>query len=143
MSERAAFLGAVLVGAWLALAHAQEEPTKPPGEQERNAAFLRAQTLELQVFPLITAGRHKEALPISEKAVALFEKSVGLESIWASLAINNLAVLYMELGHYESGRALITRVVDTVSAYYGRSHPITEDEIRKRPESWNWARKLS
>ena len=83
------------------------------------AARVSAQTEDLnearrlgnQAVRLVSAGRYEEALPLSERALAIFEKLVGTENPEFAASLNNLAMLYKEKGDYARAEPLYQRAL--------------------------------
>jgi tetratricopeptide (TPR) repeat protein len=83
----------------------------------------KAKSLNQQWIKLYTQGRYSEAIPISEKALAIREKAVGLDHPDVPLSLNNLAVLYDSLGDYAKAEPLYKRSLVIYEKALGPEHP--------------------
>ncbi len=62
-----------------------------------------ATALTQQVIELIKLGRVAEAVPLAQRALAIREKTLGLDHPDVATALYTLAILYQDQGHYASG----------------------------------------
>jgi hypothetical protein len=68
----------------------------PLKESERRVIILNAENLNTQVSQLYKQGRYAEAIPLAEKASALWESLLGAEDIIVASSLNTLGLLYNE-----------------------------------------------
>ncbi|HEV7903306.1 MAG TPA: tetratricopeptide repeat protein [Pyrinomonadaceae bacterium] len=89
-------------------------PTSPARVQDgatAQAELEEAAKLSASVTGLYAAGKYKEALPLAERVLSLLEKVRGEEDPLVGNALNNLAVLYLELKDFKKARPILERVL--------------------------------
>ena len=74
---------------------------------------------------LYEQGKYKEAIPLSEQVVAIYEKSLGPEHPDTAQSLNNLASLYQRMGDYARAEPLFHRSLKIREKVLGPDHPIT------------------
>ena len=75
------------------------------------AELAEAAKLSASVTQLYAAGKYKEALPLAERVLALLEKVRPEEDPLVGNALNNLAVLYLELKDSKKALPILERVL--------------------------------
>lgn len=75
------------------------------------AELEEAEKLSASVTQLYAAGNYKEALPLAERVLTLLEKVRGEEDPLVGSALNNLAVLYLELRDSKKAQPILERVL--------------------------------
>lgn len=75
------------------------------------AELEEAKKLNASVKQLYAAGNYKEASPQAERVLALLEKVHGEENPLVGDALNNLAVLYLELKDFKKALPILERVL--------------------------------
>src|SRR5579859_7035910 len=68
-------------------------------------------------------GRDAEAEPLYERALAVMEKAVGLDSIDISIVLNNLAALYQRHQRYADAEPLFKRALELSERSLPTNHP--------------------
>jgi TonB family protein len=84
----------------------QERPTSATG-----AELEEAGKLGVSVTQLYAAGKYKEALPPAERVLMLLEKVRGEEDPLVGSALNNLAVLYLQLRDSRKAQPILERIL--------------------------------
>lgn len=82
-----------------------------PVQNGATAQVEEAAKLSASVTQLYAARNYKEALPLAERVLALLEKVRTEEDPLVGSALNNLAVLYLELKDSEKARPILERVL--------------------------------
>ena len=72
-------------------------------------------------------GKLDEAVAPIERAIAIYEKSLGPDHPHVATGLNNLARLLHGQGKSKDALALMERVLRIRLAVYGPSHPDTQD----------------
>ena len=88
-------------------------------------SFQKAKELNGEVIRLYQKGRYAEAIPYAEKALIIFEKTVGAEHPDTATSLNNLAELYRTMGAYEKAAPLYKRSLEIREKTVGPEHPET------------------
>jgi tetratricopeptide (TPR) repeat protein len=70
-------------------------------------------------------GNYAEALPLYQRALAIFEKVLGLEHPSVVISLSNLAVLYKDQGNYAEALLLHQRALAIREKVLGKDHPNT------------------
>jgi CHAT domain-containing protein/Tfp pilus assembly protein PilF len=83
--------------------------TRPATEQDR--ALQEARLLEGEFQRLLRANKHRDALPLAERALELREKVLPPEHPDVVAALTSLARLYHDLGYYEKAEPLYRRAI--------------------------------
>lgn len=89
-------------------------PTSPAPVQQgatAQAELEEAAKLSASVSQLYAAGNYKEALPPAERVLALLGKVRAEEDPLVGNALNNLAVLYLELKDFKKAQPILERVL--------------------------------
>ena len=88
-------------------------------QQELN----EAKELDERAGELYRGGRYAEAIPLAQKALALWEKAQGPDHPAVATSLNNLAVLYREAGQYAKAEPLYQRSLAIREKALGPTHP--------------------
>lgn len=112
-SIRSALILAVLLGG-IAL---------PTTAQDRQAQLADARRLNQQAVQLDQAGRYAEAVPLSQEALAIFEKVLGPGHPVVATVLYNLAELYKAQGDYGRAAPLFQRSLAIREKALGPEHP--------------------
>lgn len=72
---------------------------------------------------LLEKGKFSEALPLHEKALAIIKKTRGERHRDYAVALNNLGILYWDMGDYEKAEALLQQAVEIRKKVLGERHP--------------------
>ena len=91
--------------------------------QPQPAVSAEAKRLSEQVIKLYGEGRYDEALPLAERALALYEKALGSDHPHVATALSNLALLYAEKGDYAKAEPLYLRSLAIKEKAVGPDHP--------------------
>ena len=92
-------------------------PQEQPGREEASWLLDRAATY-LQV-----RARLAEARPLAERAVAIAEAAYGPGHPTVGIRLNNLALIWRDLGQPGQARPLAERALGIAEATYGPDHP--------------------
>jgi TonB family protein len=84
----------------------QDKSTSP-----QTAELQEAERLSASVRQLYAAGNYKEALPQAQRVLALLEKVRGEEDPFVGSALNNLALLHIELKEFDRARPILERIL--------------------------------
>jgi TonB family protein len=76
-----------------------------------SAELEEAEKLGASVKQLYAAGKYKEALPLAQRVLALYEKVGGEEDPRVGGALNNLAVLYIALKDFDKAEPMLERIL--------------------------------
>eukprot|EP00854_Cymbomonas_tetramitiformis_P031767 gene31767-40050_t len=68
-------------------------------------------------------GKLEEALPLCERALAIFEESSGEDHPEVALAANNVGMLKKQLGHLDEALTLYQRALAINTRALGPDHP--------------------
>jgi tetratricopeptide (TPR) repeat protein len=71
---------------------------------------------------LYREGRYAEAIPLVERALYLREKNLGPEHPDTGTSLNNLALLYDEIGAYRKAELLLQRALAIAEKIFGPDH---------------------
>ena len=93
------------------------------GAQE--GSIQEAIKLNQQVLQLYGQGRHGEAIPLAQRALAIREKALGPDHPDTALSLNNLAELYRATGAYAKAEPLYQRALAIIEKALGPEHPYT------------------
>jgi tetratricopeptide (TPR) repeat protein len=105
----AVFLGLVTAfGVGVELAHSQTK---------------EVEALIEQYIKLEKQGRYSEAIPLAQRALAIFEKSLGPDHPNVAASLNNLAELYLNQGRYADAVPLFKRSLAIKEKTLGPDHP--------------------
>ncbi len=72
---------------------------------------------------LDSQGRYEEAIPLSERALAIGEQTLRSDHPTVATRLNNLAELYRDQGRLEEAEPLYLRTVEIDEKVYGPDHP--------------------
>jgi tetratricopeptide (TPR) repeat protein len=112
---------AVLVGAQLLRAQDDEE------KAEVRALYRRAEALK-------EALHWKEAAEVYEKAVAKAKIAYGAENPATATLLNNLALLYQDMGEHARAEPLYQRALKIDEATRGKDHPAVATSLSNLAE---------
>ncbi|MGW3913040.1 tetratricopeptide repeat protein [Streptomyces sp. NPDC005070] len=70
-------------------------------------------------------GRHAEALPLEERALAISEVALGSDHPTTGLRLGNLASTFRDLGRHAEALPLAERALAISEAALGPDHPTT------------------
>ena len=85
-------------------------------------SLVRPQAHNEQVIKLYKQDRYAEAIPIAEKALLIREKEFGTDHLEVARSLNNLAVLYKEMGNYSKAEPLYKRSLAINEKSLGPDH---------------------
>ena len=72
--------------------------TNPPQSAQQSAELEEANRLNEQVEQLYKQGQYIVAIPLAERALAIYEKVLGKEHPYVATSLNNLAAFYQAKG---------------------------------------------
>ena len=84
----------------------QNRPASP-----QDAELEEAEKLSASVAQLYAAGNYKEALPLAQRVLALCEKVRGEEDPLVGSALNNLALIHIELKEFDKAEPILERIL--------------------------------
>ena len=107
------------VGLLVLLARLGGMPTLPVAAQFGNGSVIaqspelaEADRLEQQVIWLFQQGQYAEAIPLTERIVAIRKRVQGPQHPQVAGAIDSLASLYYSLGRYDQAEPLYVQVLE-------------------------------
>lgn len=93
----------------------QSAPSVSPQARQpttaRTAGLDEAEKLNESVVKFYAEGKYKEALPLAERVLALYEKAVGDEHVLIGNALNNLAVIRLALKDFGKAEPILERIL--------------------------------
>jgi len=95
-----------------------QQPT-PEYSAEQQAALMEALELATQAGKLHLEGKNRVAIPLAERALAMFERVLGKEDPLVAINLGLLALMYQEQGQYKKAEPLFIRVL----AIREKQHP--------------------
>jgi CHAT domain-containing protein/Flp pilus assembly protein TadD len=96
----------------------------PPSVQTISAQTSgEAQTLVEKIEELKNSGRHREAIPLQQRLLAITEMALGPDHLDVARSLNNLARLYGHQGRYADAEALYKRGLAIREKALGPNHP--------------------
>jgi len=113
-------LAAVFLWAW-------GSPARCQSPVEKN----EAQALTKKAIKLYRAGRYQEALPLAQRALKIWQKSLGPEHPKTIIPLNNLAGLHKKMGAYDRALPLYQRVLKIREKSLGPEHLNTVNSLNK------------
>lgn len=116
---RALLLTVLIVPSWPA--HTQERVTVS-AESGVGAGAPEWKRLQAEAERLYEEGRYKEAIPVAKRAILLAEDRDGEHAGVADI-LNQLAVLYKQLGRYAEAEPLYLRALRIQEKTLGNNHP--------------------
>jgi len=66
------------------------------------------------VIELYNSGRYNDAIPLSERALAIHEAQLGADHPFTATSLNNLAGLYRSMGRYGEAEPQYQRALNSV-----------------------------
>jgi tetratricopeptide (TPR) repeat protein len=100
---------------------------------ERDRAHVAAKAeldgLERRFGELYGAGKYDEALPLTERAVALAEEVLGPEHPKVAVSLNNLAELYRLKSNHERAESSLQRALAISEKALGAEHPAVAESL--------------
>lgn len=91
---------------------------------EKELNLEEARKLHNDAILLYRAGKYSEAIPVSERSLAIREKELGGESLDVAASLANLALLNSNMGNYEKAITLQQRAIKIREKVYGTMfHP--------------------
>jgi CHAT domain-containing protein/tetratricopeptide (TPR) repeat protein len=117
-------LSLALLGCWNSLPEGVRAQDKGAAATAQAAEAPEAAELRKQAAKLSEAGRHADAVPLAERALALNEKAFGPDHPFVAGALNNLAELYRAQADYARAEPLLQRAVAIFEKAGGGSHPV-------------------
>jgi CHAT domain-containing protein len=93
---------------------------RPPTAKELR--LEEARKLHNEAFLLWRAGKIAEAIPLSERSLAIREKELGAEDLDVAGSLANLAGIVLESGDYERGVSLLERALKIREKFLGPEH---------------------
>jgi tetratricopeptide repeat protein len=106
----------LLAGFLLAPSHAAS------GESGNIWDVVDANALTQQGIELEKQGRYSEAIPLAQRALALYEKALDHDDPRVATALGNLAELYRKQGHYADAEPLYKRSLAIQEKALGSDH---------------------
>ncbi|HOW54115.1 MAG TPA: tetratricopeptide repeat protein [Syntrophorhabdaceae bacterium] len=88
-----------------------------------------------QFMQLSREGKYREAIPVAEKILAIYERINGPEHRDVATALSNLAGLHYDLGDYRKAQPLYQRSLEIKEKVLGTDHPDTVNTMRALAET--------
>jgi len=100
--------------------------------EQWSLAFAEAARLLNQAgYYLQARAQYDEALPLYQRALAICEKTLGLEHPTTATSLNNLALLYRAQGNYQEALPLSEHALAICDRTLGPEHPNTASSLNK------------
>jgi tetratricopeptide (TPR) repeat protein len=94
--------------------------------EQKNLLFTEAaRLLNYLGYYLWQRGEYEQAEPLYQRALAIYERTLGSDHPNTATNLNNLAILYRNLGNYEQAELLNQRALNINVKAYGPDHPNT------------------
>jgi tetratricopeptide (TPR) repeat protein len=98
-------------------------------EQAQISSPEAAYLLNAAGYYLHERGRYREAEPLHQRALAIYERQLGPEHPLTAQSLNNLALLYRLQGKYEQAEPLFQRALAIREQQSGPEHPDTAHSL--------------
>ena len=95
----------------------------PPQSAQQSAELEEAKRLSEQVNQLFEQGQYAAAIPLAERALAIFEKALGKDHADVANTLNNLAELYHAIGNYNQAEPVYQRSLAIYEKVLRKDHP--------------------
>jgi tetratricopeptide (TPR) repeat protein/uncharacterized protein YraI len=95
----------------LAINEKARDPNHPDPASIDNRELREAATLMVKAAELYQAGKFAEAVPLTQRALAITEKMLGPNDPGVAMLLSRLAMLYVQLGRYADAEPLYKRAV--------------------------------
>jgi tetratricopeptide (TPR) repeat protein len=113
---------------------AYQQSNYPDAEKHFRAALEEAETFPAEDVRLATnlnnlgslyysQGKHADAVPLFERALTIWQKTLGSEHPDVATSLNNLATLYRNQRKYDSAETLIKQALVIQEKVLGSEHP--------------------
>jgi CHAT domain-containing protein/Tfp pilus assembly protein PilF len=86
------------------------------------------------IVQLFQQGKYGEALPLTERLRAIYEKNLGPDHPSTATALNNIAFLYYSMGDYDKAEPLFMRSLTIREKSLGPNHPATVASLNSLAE---------
>jgi len=100
----------------------------------RDQDLALANQLNRQAMDLRDAGRYSDAIPLTNRALAITEGQLGADHPDTAASLNNLAFLYYSMGRYGEAEPLYQRALAIREAQLGADHPATATSLNNLAE---------
>ncbi len=90
---------------------------------------VEAQSLAGQAEALSSDGKLDEAIPVAERAVALYEKALGPDRAEVAASLNNLALLFYAKRQYAKAEPLMVRALAIHEKLVGPTHALVAGDL--------------
>jgi CHAT domain-containing protein/Tfp pilus assembly protein PilF len=101
-----------------------------PVAAAQEGSLLEAEALNQQVLQLHQQGRFTDAIPLTQRVLAITEKVLGPDHPDTATALNNLAFLYTTMGAYAQAEPLYQRSLAIDEKVLGPEHPATATSLK-------------
>ena len=105
---------------------------------ETDRTLHEARQLAIQSASLRDAGKPGEAIPLSERAVAMQEKLLGPNHLAVAVTLHNLALLYSDRGEFGKAEPLYQRVLAIWEQALGPEHPLVANALNNLANLYNF-----
>jgi MYXO-CTERM domain-containing protein len=95
----------------------------PAAEAQGGPEVAEARRLDSEVTTLYAAGKYEAAIPLAERALAIWERALGPDHPETAATVNNLAELYSMRGDYARAERLFQRSLAALETTFGPDHP--------------------
>ena len=106
------------------------------GWAEENS-LQKAIELNQEATRLGQQGRYAEAIPLAERILVIREKVLGPEHAGTAMALNNLALLYVNMGTFDKAESLFRRSLTIIEKVMGPEHPNTATSLNNLAELYS------
>jgi hypothetical protein len=100
-------------------------PVRQSAASQTQAELAEAEKLSASVAQLYAAGNYKEALPLAQRVLALCEKVRGEEDPLVGSALNNLALIHIELKEFGKAEPILERILARTEKLKTATSPTT------------------
>ena len=128
-------IAALLIGLFLSVPHvalAQEPDHKAIGQDHpdvastpsRNDPLEQALKINAEIVKLFNDGRYADAIPLAQRALAIYEKALGPNHLDVATSLITLASFYEKQGRYADAEPLYQRAAAIREKEFGPDDPV-------------------
>ncbi len=95
----------------------------------QEVALQQADQLNKEADQLFNDSKFDKALPLMEQALAIREKELGGENVKVAASLNDLGLIYQQLGNYAKAEPLFARGLAIREKALGENHPDVAESL--------------